>query len=145
MIANGTGIAPFRSFWQQRMFEKKMTKNASLKRNYLGQMYLYFGCRRPEVDEIYFEEIDEMLRNGVIQSYKTAYSRREPKLYVQNLLEKDKEELFRLIYHENAHFYVCGRVIMASAVQKVFEKIVEEKGAKTSIEAQAYLNEMKVC
>lgn len=137
MIANGTGIAPFRGFWQQRMFETN--------RKDLGQMFLYFGCRRPGVDEFYREELSEMLSKGVIQSYHMAYSRGEPKLYVQNLLERDKEELFHLIFQKQAHIYVCGRVRMANAVQKVFEKIIEEKGAKSLKEAQAYLKEMKVC
>ena len=40
-----------------------------------GKMILYFGCRRSSEDELYRNEIDQMVKEGVITSYYPAYSR----------------------------------------------------------------------
>ncbi|KFV46549.1 Nitric oxide synthase, inducible, partial [Tyto alba] len=60
LIGPGTGIAPFRSFWQQRLYdlEKKGVKG--------GDMTLLFGCRQPDMDHIYKEETEEMKKKGVL-------------------------------------------------------------------------------
>ena len=38
-------------------------------------MTLVFGCRRPEEDHLYWEEMLEMARKGVLHEVHTAYSR----------------------------------------------------------------------
>lgn len=38
-------------------------------------MTLVFGCRHPEEDHIYQEEMQEMARKGVLYQVHTAYSR----------------------------------------------------------------------
>lgn len=40
-----------------------------------GRMTLVFGCRRPEEDHLYREEMLEMAQNGVLHAVHTAYSR----------------------------------------------------------------------
>ena len=37
-------------------------------------MTLVFGCRRPEEDHLYWEEMLEMARKGVLHEVHTAYS-----------------------------------------------------------------------
>ena len=37
-------------------------------------MFLYYGCRQKKVDEIYREEIDELVEQNVISSYLVAYT-----------------------------------------------------------------------
>lgn len=76
MIGAGTGIAPFRSFWQERKVEKEMLQTPKGINGYgWGKMVLYFGCREADLDELYRNEIDELLKEDVIQSYHPAYSR----------------------------------------------------------------------
>lgn len=76
MIGAGTGIAPFRSFWQEKKYEKEvMTLSVGSKHINLAEMYLYFGCRRKNVDELYKDEILEMVNEKVITSYHPAFSR----------------------------------------------------------------------
>ena len=72
MIGAGTGLAPFRSFWQERKIDKQMKKSGS---GEWGQMVLYFGCRQSSQDELYKEEILQMVNEGVITAYHPAYSR----------------------------------------------------------------------
>jgi nitric-oxide synthase len=144
MIGNGTGIAPFRGFWQQRMVEIEMIKKGTVKKEDFGKMLLYYGCRRPGTDELYLEEINDLLERGIIESYHAAYSSIKPKLYVQNLLETDEAKLFKLIFHDHAHFYVCGNIQMASDVHKFFKKIIQERAHKSPNQAEEYLKEIKV-
>ena len=40
-----------------------------------GRMTLVFGCRHPDEDHIYREEMLEMTRKGVLHEVHTAYSR----------------------------------------------------------------------
>lgn len=40
-----------------------------------GRMTLVFGCRHPEEDHIYQEEMQEMVRKGVLYQVHTGYSR----------------------------------------------------------------------
>ena len=51
MLGPGTGLAPFRGFLHERLWQKKQGKD-------IGEMHLYFGCRHPEHDHIYKEEIE---------------------------------------------------------------------------------------
>lgn len=67
MVGPGTGIAPFRSFWQDR--SALMTAGGKP-----GRMWLFFGCRQQELD-LYKEEKSEMLNQGVIERVFLALSR----------------------------------------------------------------------
>ena len=66
LVGPGTGIAPFRSFWQE---------NISVKRE--GPTILYFGCRHPLKDNIYKGEMNEALQSGGLTKLHVAYSRQE--------------------------------------------------------------------
>ena len=80
MVGAGTGIAPFRSFWQKRKLDFETIKETPVGENIgWGEMVLYFGCRQCRIDELYRSEIDNMIRKNIITSYYGAYSR-EPNL-----------------------------------------------------------------
>jgi cytochrome P450 / NADPH-cytochrome P450 reductase len=100
MIGPGTGLAPFRGFLQER---------AALKANgaTLGPAMLFFGCRRPDQDYLYAEELKSFAASGIAELH-TAFSRAEgPKTYVQNLVSAQKERVWSLM-EEGAIIYVCG-------------------------------------
>lgn len=79
MVGAGTGIAPFRSFWQERKIDMEMMPiPTGVNGNRWGEVVLYFGCRQFGLDELYRNEIDELIKDNVITSYYAAYSR-EPK------------------------------------------------------------------
>ena len=73
MIGPGTGIAPFRSFWEERMYQLKHSKGD------FGEMYLFFGCRQRAVDSLYEPELKEAKEAGALKEYFIALSR-EPNL-----------------------------------------------------------------
>ncbi|MCI3196417.1 cytochrome P450 [Bacillus sp. HU-1818] len=101
MVGPGTGIAPYRGFIQARGVWKE-------KGNKLGEAHLYFGCRHPEQDDLYREELDQAEEAGLVNVHR-GYSRREtePKVYVQHLLKQDAEQVIALL-DQGAYFYVCG-------------------------------------
>jgi cytochrome P450/NADPH-cytochrome P450 reductase len=100
MVGPGTGLAPFRGFLQQR---------AALKAGgaALGPAMLFFGCRHPEQDFLYADELQAFAAEGVTELY-TAFSRAEgPKTYVQNLVTAEQDRVWRVI-EQGAIIYVCG-------------------------------------
>jgi nitric-oxide synthase len=78
MIGAGTGIAPFRSFWQERRWEKKNLQTPTGKNGKIwGELILYFGCRQLNLDQLYKDEIIKLLSEEVITSYHVATSRED--------------------------------------------------------------------
>jgi cytochrome P450/NADPH-cytochrome P450 reductase len=100
MIGPGTGLAPFRGFLQERAARK--ARGASL-----GPAMLFFGCRHPDQDFIYADELKAFAVSGITQLH-TAFSRGEgPKTYVQHLVAAQKDRVWSLI-GQGAIIYVCG-------------------------------------
>ena len=68
---------------------------------------LFFGCRHPEQDYLYAEELKGFAADGITELH-TAFSRGEgPKTYVQNLIAAEKDRVWALI-EQGAIIYVCG-------------------------------------
>jgi cytochrome P450 / NADPH-cytochrome P450 reductase len=100
MIGPGTGLAPFRGFLQERAAVK--AKGAAL-----GPAMLFFGCRHPEQDFIYANELKAFAADGITELH-TAFSRAEGrKTYVQHLVAAQSERVWSLI-GQGAIIYVCG-------------------------------------
>ena len=100
MIGPGTGLAPFRGFLQERAALK--AKGAAL-----GPAILFFGCRHPEQDYLYADELRGFANAGITELH-TAFSRGDgPKTYVQNLIAAEKDRVWALI-EQSAIIYVCG-------------------------------------
>ncbi|KAJ3643865.1 hypothetical protein Zmor_026549 [Zophobas morio] len=137
MVGPGTGLAPFRGFIQERSHGKEEGK-------VVGETVLYFGCRKRCEDFIYEEELVEYEKNGLLTLH-LAFSRDQAhKVYVQHLLEKNAEELWRIIGENNGHLYICGDAkSMAPDVRNVVMKIIQDKGQMNEQQASAYLKKME--
>ncbi|VIO71401.1 Bifunctional cytochrome P450/NADPH--P450 reductase 1 [Bradyrhizobium ivorense] len=100
MIGPGTGLAPFRGFLQERAARKAQGAT-------LGPAILFFGCRHPDQDFIYADELKAFAAEGIGELY-TAFSRTDgPKTYVQHLIAAQKGRVWDLI-QKGAIIYVCG-------------------------------------
>ena len=100
MIGPGTGLAPFRGFLQERAHRKASGAD-------LGPAMLFFGCRHPEQDYLYADELKAFAADEVTELH-TAFSRADgPKTYVQHLVAAQKDRVWSLI-GQGAIIYVCG-------------------------------------
>ncbi|XP_073673827.1 P450 (cytochrome) oxidoreductase b isoform X2 [Garra rufa] len=137
MIGPGTGIAPFMGFIQERKWLKEQGKE-------VGDTVLYYGCRYKNEDFLYQEELQEFEKNGFLTALNVAFSRDQAeKVYVQHLLKKNKEEVWRLVHTDNAHIYICGDARnMARDVQNAFYEIAEELGGMSRTQAIDYIKKL---
>ena len=68
---------------------------------------LFFGCRHPEQDFLYADELKAFAADGITELH-TAFSRADgPKTYVQHLVAAQKDQVWSLI-EQGAIVYVCG-------------------------------------
>ncbi len=142
MVGAGTGIAPFRSFWQERKVEMKMLP---IPKGGWGEVDLYFGCRQANLDELYKSEIDELIKDNVLSFYFAAYSREKNiKTYVQDLIAQNFERVHHMLFEKKGHIYICGYVGMAADVTNQIELGLKHKFNISLEEAKSYINEMRV-
>lgn len=97
MIGAGTGIAPYRSFLQEREA-----------RGSGGKSWLFFGERHFRTDFLYQTEWQSWLKDGMLSRMDVAFSRdRTDKIYVQHRMKEQARDIFAWL-EEGAHVYVCG-------------------------------------
>jgi cytochrome P450/NADPH-cytochrome P450 reductase len=143
MIGPGTGVAPFRGFIQDRLFHHSQGKQ-------LGKALLFFGCRHPDVDDLYADEFKAAQSAGVVECI-TAYSRLpdSPYHYVQDAIVAQAEKIWAL-WGQGAVIYVCGDAQhMLTGVRHALQKIyIETQAAEnttvTEMQAQDWLRDMEV-
>ena len=136
MIGPGTGLAPFRGFLQERAALKAAGAE-------IGKSLLFFGCRHPQQDFIYEEELHCFEQQGVT-ALATAFSRVEgqQKCYVQNEIYARRDEVWQMI-EEGAVIYVCGDAArMAPDVRRTFAAVYQEKTGSSEAGAEEWLNEL---
>ncbi|MEW9497431.1 assimilatory sulfite reductase (NADPH) flavoprotein subunit [Bacillus altitudinis] len=129
MVGPGTGIAPFRSFMQER---EEMGAN--------GKSWLFFGDQHFVTDFLYQTEWQKWLKEGVLTKMDVAFSRdTEEKVYVQHQMKKQSKELFEWL-EQGAYVYICGdEKHMAHDVHNTLLSIIQEEGAMSKEKAESYL------
>jgi cytochrome P450/NADPH-cytochrome P450 reductase len=105
---------------------------------------LFFGCRNPQQDYLYEEELEEFAREGITE-LECAFSRLEgqPKTYVQDSIRAQGDEIWGRI-QEGAVVYLCGDASrMAPEVEKAFVALYRDKTGAGEQEAAAWMKEFK--
>ena len=136
MVGPGTGLAPFRGFLQERAALQQQGIR-------IGKSLFFFGCRHPEQDFLYEDELKEFERQGVTELY-TAFSRWDghPKHYVQDVLQEQGARVWQLL-EDGAIVYVCGDAShMAPDVRRAFAAIYSAQMSKSAEEATTWLDEL---
>jgi len=136
MVGPGTGIAPFRGFLQERAAQKAKGMNT-------GPSLLFFGCRRPDQDFIYAEELRGFAGQGVIELI-PAFSRldRDHRVHVQDCIREHQDTVWRLI-EAGATVYVCGDASrMAPGVREAFAAIHAAKTGASAAASERWIHQM---
>jgi len=117
-IGPGTGVAPFRSILNERIFKHDLKEN-----------HLYFGCRSKQADYYFESEWNEINQNkpGYL-NVNVAFSRdTKEKIYVQDKLYEDSKQVFNLINNLNCYILLAGNAKrMPQDVLSYLEKILKE-------------------
>ena len=155
MIGPGTGVAPFRGFLQDRLWHQQ---NGTAD---LGAAMLFFGCRHPEVDFMYRDELERAHRDSLVE-LSVAYSRlggdplptadySQISGYVQNAIEAEGDRVWHLL-ERGAVVYVCGdaakmlpdvRRSLAALAQKYDAGMAVKTQAQASAEADEWLADLE--
>lgn len=136
MIGPGTGIAPFRGFLQERSALKASGQK-------VGPSMLFFGCRRPDQDFIYADELHRFAGEGITELVCT-FSRIDSqcKVYVQERVREHQDEVWKLI-EAGAVIYVCGDASgMAPAQRQAFAEIYATKTGANAQAAENWIQQM---
>jgi sulfite reductase (NADPH) flavoprotein alpha-component len=133
MIGPGTGIAPFRAF-----LEERQATDAP------GDNWLFFGEQREKMDFLYKDQLQGMVKDGVLKRLDTAFSRdQHQKVYVQDKMQEQAAELFQWL-ERGAYFYVCGDATrMAKDVETALLDVIAKGSNGTLEHAAEYLAAMK--
>ncbi len=133
MVGPGTGIAPFRSF-----LEERQATGAP------GDNWLFFGEQREALDFLYRDQLEGMHKSGVLQRLDTAFSRDQAKkIYVQDRMTENAVELYAWL-ERGAYFYVCGDATrMAKDVETALLDSIAKGMDGTPEQAAEYLETMK--
>ena len=133
MIGPGTGIAPFRSFLQDREAD-----------GVEGNSWLFFGNPHFTRDFLYQVELQSYLKSGLLSKLSVAFSRDQAeKIYVQDRIVENGAELYEWL-EKGAHLYICGDGNhMAKDVHQALLSVVETHGGRSAEEADAYLEALR--
>ncbi|TRX65974.1 sulfite reductase flavoprotein subunit alpha [Carboxylicivirga sp. M1479] len=133
LIGAGTGVAPFRSFVQERA-----------ERDSTGRTWLFFGDQHFETDFLYQSEWLKHRQKNELTKIDVAFSRdQEEKIYVQHRLLQKADEVYDWL-SSGAHIYVCGdRQKMAKDVLQAFITIISQKESLSAEEAEKRLRALR--
>ena len=129
MVGPGTGIAPFRAFMEQRVFDGGKGKN-----------WLFFGDQSSKTEFYYKDTIETWMDEGDLYRFTTAWSRdQEEKIYVQHRLKEHGAEVWEW-FERGAYFYICGdKKYMAKDVHKALIDIAIEHGGMSEADATHFI------
>ncbi|HWI49288.1 MAG TPA: assimilatory sulfite reductase (NADPH) flavoprotein subunit [Rummeliibacillus sp.] len=128
MIGAGTGVAPFRSFIEERAEQEA------------GDSWLVFGEQHFVTDFLYQVEWLRYLEEGTLTKMDVAFSRdQEEKIYVQHRLLEKAKEVYEWI-ENGAVIYICGdEKTMAKDIHEALIQIIEQQGQMSRKEAEEKL------
>lgn len=132
MIGPGTGVAPFRSFMQERE-----------ERGARGPNWLFFGDQHFLTDFLYQTEWLAWRKSGLLTHLDVAFSRdQQEKIYVQHRIREKAIEIWNWL-QEGAHIYVCGDADnMAPDVNEALIDIISQQGKKSREDATEFLRQL---
>jgi sulfite reductase alpha subunit-like flavoprotein len=131
-IGPGTGVAPMRSFLEERVVTEGAAQNV-----------LLFGCRYHDKDFYYKEQWQNYQNNGQL-TLLTAFSRdQDQKVYVQDRIRQHAGLLWDLIENQQAKVVLSGSLDkMPGEVAYAFKQIFMKEGKLTVEEAENYFFDM---
>ncbi|MEA5564454.1 ferredoxin--NADP reductase [Anabaena sp. UHCC 0399] len=135
MMATGTGIAPMRAYlWRQF---KDAERAANPEYQFKGFSWLIFGVpTTPNI--LYKEELEEMQQKYPENFRLTCAISREQqnpqggRMYIQDRVAENADELWKLIKNEKTHTYICGLRGMEDGIDAALTVAAAKEGVTWS-------------
>ena len=97
MSGLGTGLAPFKAFIEEKIWQKQQGME-------IGDIYLYLGSRHKKEEYLYGELWEAYKDAGVLTHIGAAFSKRSTrKIYIQDRIRQTIEELTDAIVTKTVH------------------------------------------
>ncbi len=134
MLATGTGIAPMRAYLR-KMFEPQERKKNNW--NFRGKAWLFMGA--PKTANLLYDEDFENYKSKFPENfrYTKAISREQQnakggRMYIQDRVLENSEELFALIENPKTYIYLCGLKGMEPGIDEAMTTAAAAKGINWS-------------
>lgn len=125
MFAVGSGIAPFRSFWQELQVLEQSQGSVQVER------VLFMGCRTQK-DFLYAKELEaltsETNRNDkLLTAVIPVFSRTNAgaKRYIQDAMLEYESMIYSILTQENAFVYMCGSIRSCQGIESALASTVQ--------------------
>lgn len=152
MVGPGTGVAPMRSLiWERLQWAKESgSEGESHNQSHVngvarpGNSLLFFGCRSIKADYFYQDEWRD-LQERMPLTVLPAFSRDQAhKVYVQDLIRKHSDSVYRQLHDGGGIVYVCGSSgNMPKAVRAALVDVFRERGGMDQEGAEGVLEAME--
>merc|ERR1712185_136089 len=127
MVATGTGIAPYRSFWKRLFIE-----NTPAAKAYKGTAWLFLGVAN--TDALLYDDELQMIKEKFPKQFKLDYAlsreqtnKKGGKMYIQDKVEEYSDDIFNRL-DNGAHIYFCGLKGMMPGILSMLEEVCNSKG-----------------
>lgn len=131
MSGLGTGLAPFKAIVEEKVWQKAQGME-------IGSIYLYLGSRHKKEEYLYGELWEAYKDAGIITHIGAAFSRDQPeKIYIQDRIRENIEELATAVADENGSFYLCGPTWPVPDITACLEDIVSTDAARRNVQVDA--------
>jgi len=126
MVGLGTGIAPIRSFMQDKLYKKQKGVKT-------GPMVVFYGCRREKEELFYKDEWARYKKEGILTELQGAFQfdngTSPPKqVFVGDKMGARPELITDNLLDKGGFFYMCGPSVATPSVQKALKDAVSGKG-----------------
>lgn len=136
LVGPGTGVAPLRSFLQERAAQRAAAAAA-----------LFFGCRAPEADYYYRRQWEGYAGDGTLAELSVAFSRPPgggPKAYVTHRLRERGAQVWALLA-AGASVFVSGSArSMPTDVAAAFRDVARDAGGLSAEAAASYVRSLEL-
>nr|AAW80626.1 sulfite reductase alpha subunit [Komagataella pastoris] len=139
MAGLGTGLAPFKAFVEEKIWQKQQGME-------IGEVYLYLGARHRKEEYLYGELWEAYMDAGIVTHVGAAFSRDQPhKIYIQDRIRENLKELTSAIADKNGSFYLCGPTWPVPDITACLQDIIESDAARRGVKVDAdhEIEEMK--
>ncbi|KAK9479638.1 hypothetical protein V1514DRAFT_13011 [Lipomyces japonicus] len=135
----GTGLAPFKAFVEEKVYQKQQGLP-------IGEIYLFLGSRHQKEEYLYGEFWEAMKDAGVITHIGAAFSRDQPqKIYIQDRMRESIGELAPAFINKQGVLYLCGPTWPVPDITAVLEDIItrDAEAREVTVDAAKEVEELK--